>query len=921
MKQQQLQLQLENSDFRWVAASSYALAISSPLRNSDSTHPNCWRQLYKTCHHSYVKTEVDNGIAWLSWKNAVKAATTANITLSSPATTTIDGYTLVAGDRVLVKDQTIPAENGIYIVAASWLWSRSTDADIPSEIEQSAVYIKNGTINKSQGWVNWNIWAAIVIWTTPITYSQFSWNWAYTAWAGINITGNTIALASMNISQFTNNSAYITNNNSNYLVTGSNGNGLCFWADCTTYKISMGNAAEYMYGPVTSFSIKNTMSNTAGRGWTWWTPWATPVAAIDTAGTMQIAGQMTATQFNGTLNWNATTATTATNSTQLWWVAASSYALLASPALTWDPTAPTPLTADNDTSIATTAFVKNQAYLTSYTETDPKVGANTLNYVPKWNGSALANSLIYSTSTGVWISTENPSATLAVSGSVIADVLYLGTAGSTLPVGWDTSYTWWIMGNNISNTNTGNVGIGTSTPSAKLEVAGDAKLSGLTVGRWWGNVVSNTANGLWALSGNTSGGFNTAIWNSALLTNTTGDYNTANGFGALSSNTTGYNNVANGYFALSLNREGHSNTAIWTSALYANSWGVANTAVWNGSLYTNTTGYYNTAIWNNSLLANTTGVGNTANGAGSLRFNTTGNYNTANGFTALINSTTGFNNTANGYFALYYNTTGYYNTAIWANTLTNNTTGTGNTAIWNNVLTANTTGSNNSALGNYANITLGSLSNVTLIGANTVGSQSNTVILGSWANVGIGTSTPWAPLDVKNGEIRVSTSTSTSAYLRMTHTGPTGNGHIDTMGAWALYLNWFGGTAVNVGNGASGFGTINAAAFTNASDRSYKKDIKILENPLTRLLSLEWVSFKWKNNGRPDIGFIAQDIEKIIPEIVSTNSDGKKSVEYGNISALIVEAVKEQQKIIDAQNEKIDELQKEILNIKISLKK
>ncbi len=494
----------------------------------------------------------------------------------------------------------------------------------------------------------------------------------------------------------------------------------------------------------------------------------------------------------------------------------------------------------------------------------------------------------------VGIGTATPGATLEVAWQVkitggapwAGKVLTSDAAGLAT---WTTAAGWGITGGQtnyiarfLSATSVGtgtlyddgtNVGIGTSYPWAKLEVAGDAKLNGLTVGRWWGNVVSNTANGLWALSGNTSGGFNTAIWNSALLTNTTGDYNTANGFGALSSNTTGYNNVANGYFALSSNTTGYSNTAIWTSALYANTWGTANTAVWNGSLSANTADY-NTAIWNNSLLANTTGVGNTANGAGSLRFNTTGNYNTANGFTALINSTTGFNNTANGYFALYSNTTGYYNTAIWANTLTNNTTGTGNTAIWNNVLTANTTGSNNSALGNYANITLGSLSNVTLIGANTVGSQSNTVILGSWANVGIGTSTPWAKLEV-NGAVNVT-------------------------------------------------GNITALAYFYSSDRRLKENIVPLNNSLAKILSLNGYLFDWKKDGRKDIGVIAQEVEKQFPDIVHTDEKtGLKSVEYGNLVAPIIEAIKElslkwentmksiadQQKIIDAQNEKIQSLE------------
>lgn len=80
--------------------------------------------------------------AWV--KRAVKAATTANITLSG--TQTIDGIALVAGDRVLVKDQTTASENGIYIVAAG-AWSRAADADVASELTGAMVAVDQGTVN------------------------------------------------------------------------------------------------------------------------------------------------------------------------------------------------------------------------------------------------------------------------------------------------------------------------------------------------------------------------------------------------------------------------------------------------------------------------------------------------------------------------------------------------------------------------------------------------------------------------------------------------------------------------------------------------------------------------------------------------------------------------------------------------------
>ena len=80
--------------------------------------------------------------AWV--KRSVRVATTANITLSG--TQTIDGVAVVAGDRVLVKDQTAAAENGIYVVAAG-AWSRAADANTASELASANVGVDSGTSN------------------------------------------------------------------------------------------------------------------------------------------------------------------------------------------------------------------------------------------------------------------------------------------------------------------------------------------------------------------------------------------------------------------------------------------------------------------------------------------------------------------------------------------------------------------------------------------------------------------------------------------------------------------------------------------------------------------------------------------------------------------------------------------------------
>ncbi len=92
-----------------------------------------------------------------------------------------------------------------------------------------------------------------------------------------------------------------------YDVIAGNGNGIRFWQH-DAYKIHMGNSSEYLYGPVTDFSIKMNMSGDVGRGWTWgiWT--STPVAALNNVGDMQIAGKFTVTgnsnPFNFTSSWS-----------------------------------------------------------------------------------------------------------------------------------------------------------------------------------------------------------------------------------------------------------------------------------------------------------------------------------------------------------------------------------------------------------------------------------------------------------------------------------------------------------------------------------------------------------------------------------------------------------------------------------------
>jgi len=194
----------------------------------------------------------------------------------------------------------------------------------------------------------------------------------------------------------------------------------------------------------------------------------------------------------------------------------------------------------------------------------------------------------------------------------------------------------------------------------------------------------NTGLGWGALASNTTGQFNVATGADALINNIIGSFNTANGFASL------YNNLAS------------YNTALGVQALFSNTTGEQNTANGYRSLFNNSTGWYNTANGYHTLFNNSTGRYNTASGYGASYSNTIGESNTAAGHGALYYSTTANNNTANGFWALHLNTTGNNNMAMGWKSLYNNITGSNNTAVGNaaDVLTGNL--SNTTALGSQS---------------------------------------------------------------------------------------------------------------------------------------------------------------------------------------------------------------------------
>lgn len=135
-----------------------------------------------------TKSYVDAIAQGIDAKASVVAATTTNITLSG--TQTIDGVAVSAGDRVLVKDQSTSANNGIYLASAS-SWTRTTDADAWTELVAAYTFVEGGTVNGSNGYIC-TVAAGGTLGTTAITFAQFSGAGQITAGAGLVKSGNTL---------------------------------------------------------------------------------------------------------------------------------------------------------------------------------------------------------------------------------------------------------------------------------------------------------------------------------------------------------------------------------------------------------------------------------------------------------------------------------------------------------------------------------------------------------------------------------------------------------------------------------------------------------------------------------------------------------------------------------------------------------
>jgi hypothetical protein len=478
--------------------------------------------------------------------------------------------------------------------------------------------------------------------------------------------------------------------------------------------------------------------------------------------------------------------------------------------------------------------------------------------------------------------------------------------------------------------------------------------------------AGNTVIGLLALVRNTTGGYNTASGLQALYSNTTGFYNVAGGFDALVSNTTGSDNTASGYNSLGSNTAGNNNTASGFSALQNSTTGSNNTAagytaggnIITGSndidlgdyepntglsddgagesntiriggtatqtatyiagiygaastdpaamlMYIDQTGHVVTSSTAPVMLAtgeislpatssSTSGVLNLGGiaflsapgtdntfvgGAGNVVL--TGSYNTASGFQALHSNTSGENNTASGFQALYANGPGYGNTACGQASLALNKTGYYNTAMGSSALYSNTGGANNLGAGFFAGSNL------------TTGSN----------NIDLGDATVTAFVDDVAGEsntIRIGElSTQTATYIA------------------GIYNQSYNANDTPAAVFIDSTGKLGTMSVTPSS-RQFKKEIKPMGDASDAILSLKPVTFQYikpeyDTRGGTEFGLIAEEVDKICPDLVAHNKDGGiYGIRYDAVNAMLLnEFLKEHQRV-EAQGRTIAQQQKAI---------
>jgi hypothetical protein len=373
---------------------------------------------------------------------------------------------------------------------------------------------------------------------------------------------------------------------------------------------------------------------------------------------------------------------------------------------------------------------------------------------------------------------------------------------------------------------------------------------------------------------------------SALAANTTGSFSTAVGAGALAAQNGAVQNVAVGNDAAGKLTSGNQNTAVGISTL---GWGAS----------VATTGTFNATFGQGSLYLLTSGSYNTALGAQALYSNTAASNNTAVGYQAAYSNTTAPNNTAVGYKAGYTNSTGLSNVSV-GESAGYLSTGDGNTFIGQDAGYYVSTGAKNTILGGY-NGNQGSLD---------IRTASNYIVLSD------GDGNPRGYCDNVGNWVFTSGSATASPLNTRGVSG-------DTVYQSILVSKFDNNSTTSqnfiqfqINNGGANCGKItangaNTAAFGSTSDQRVKENIVELPSQLANIMALRPVEYDYLESygGGHQIGFIAQEMRQVYPDVISEDDSSEKIMSitgWSKTEARLVKAIQEQQALIVSLKARLD---------------
>lgn len=481
-------------------------------------------------------------------------------------------------------------------------------------------------------------------------------------------------------------------------------------------------------------------------------------------------------------------------------------------------------------------------------------------------------------------------------------------------------------------------------------VASDSNRSRLIFAPGWSGVGLTTSMVVDEFGAQVTGSLTTTSTINGLTLRFKSARNVGVGENILNTTLSGYDNIAFGSNLLTGLTTGVKNVAI---GAFANSTvGNYNVAVGADALANNTSGSDNIAIGNFALNANAHGGANVAIGsyAGRIVSGSGGTgYNVLIGYSAGYNQTSAQSNVIVGFNGGYNVTTGGNNTLIGRWTGQGITTGTDNTVIGSSITTGNVSGvvaigdgfgniriytdsNGNTSLGKTGpiNAKLDVNGNVIVTGSFTVWNdnlycRSSYLFLGATATEGI------IFRDYTNNVTRATMQYFSSRVNYFSYSGSSGitngfswgtsvnDGAMDLNGSGSLLVSG----SLSVGNIARSATSGEIRASNNitayySSDERLKTNIVKIDNPLEKIKQIDGVLFDWndtykKQYGEEDgyfirkqnSGIIAQQVEKVFPNVVADRQDGYKAVRYELLVPLLIEAIKEQQVKIDELKNKL----------------